>query len=172
MFSKKIMLVLAIILIVVPMTAEAYTFTGNKFSNPTSLRYYIADSVTSNGFWADANHGGKAWNGASEIEALETFAYVSSDIRFAYSNTDKGDVVASEISECRCLTNDYSNITFWQGFRTDLDDVEQKETAAHEVGHSLGLDHENDVQSIMLSKGFNRYIYPYADDWKGIAARY
>jgi hypothetical protein len=80
--------------------------------------------------------------------------------------------VASEISECRCTTNDYSNITFWHGFRTDLNDVQQKETAAHEVGHSLGLDHENDVPAIMISRGFNNNLNPYGDDWKGIAARY
>lgn len=172
MFKKKILALLSILIVVMPISTQAYTFTGNKFQHPTNLRYYIADSVRNNGFWSDANHGAKVWGNSPEIQIYENFSYAYAEIRFAYSNTDKGDIVATEISECRCTTNDYSNITFWQGFKTDLSDTTQKETAAHEVGHSLGLDHEDDVLSIMLTEGFNYNIYPQADDWKGIAARY
>lgn len=43
----------------------------------------------------------------------------------------------------------------------------------HEVGHSFGLAHEDDVSSIMISDPeFLDELNPVADDWAGIRARY
>nr|WP_286133817.1 matrixin family metalloprotease [Bacillus sp. AFS053548] len=63
-------------------------------------------------------------------------------------------------------------MTLWHDFPELTADKEQKEVLAHEVGHSLGLKHEDDVPSIMYETKLLGSIYPTADDWAGIRARY
>ncbi|RFU64604.1 hypothetical protein D0463_09915 [Bacillus sp. V59.32b] len=100
-----------------------------------------------------------------------TYTKSNAAIRFEKSSTDTNDY-ASEVSSCRCVYNTYSNITFWKDFG-GLSDLREKETAVHEVGHSFGLAHEDDVRSIMVSgPEFLDELNPVADDWAGIRARY
>jgi hypothetical protein len=173
--KKKIVFssLLAVIFIfttVSTLSVKAYTFVGNKLVNPQAVTYYIGSSV---GEWnTDARHGVFAWDPAYEI-GIYGQKYVKSEasIRFEKSSTDTNDY-ASEVSECRCTTSDYSNITFWADFGP-LSDAHEKETAAHEVGHSFGLGHEDDVPSIMISgPAWLNQTTPVSDDWAGIRARY
>jgi predicted Zn-dependent protease len=49
----------------------------------------------------------------------------------------------------------------------------KNETIAHEMGHILGLAHEDSgVDSIMRSMGFEYSAAPLDDDWEGIRAVY
>ncbi|MFP7394173.1 matrixin family metalloprotease [Niallia circulans] len=46
-----------------------------------------------------------------------------------------------------------------------------KETAVHEFGHTIGLDHtqkSNESKSVMRAKGFNDKAYPLSDDKAGL----
>ena len=59
----------------------------------------------------------------------------------------------------------------WKG----LDQTRRRETAVHEVGHALGLDHtqtKNNSISVMRTKGFNDKDWPLQDDIDGIKALY
>ncbi|MGG3561898.1 hypothetical protein ABES03_09860 [Neobacillus rhizosphaerae] len=176
--NKKLLFLMVVILFfsIPTLGAKAYVLNGSKFQNPKQLRYYISDAVVNAGYWADAKHATTAWGYAAEIEFTgEIVQKVYAEIRFDRSTIDTGDF-ASASNDCYCTYSDYSNITLWKDFDSLKTDALQKETTVHEVGHSLGLAHENDNigTSIMLDgdHGFIGAIYPQSDDWKGIAARY
>lgn len=173
--KKKIVISLTLmILFMFPLTnAYAYELNGSKFQAPKKLTYYIDSSVNDAGYFTAAKHGIFAWDPLSEIAIYGTAGKVSSEIRMFYTNKDTGDY-ATASNECYCSTNDYSNITFWKSM-SKLDTTNQKETAVHEVGHSLGLKHEDDNRgtSIMLSgPAFINKTSPQSDDIKGITAIY
>lgn len=54
---------------------------------------------------------------------------------------------------------------------TNLKEFIAKETAVHEFGHTIGLDHtqkSNESKSVMRAKGFNDKAYPLSDDKAGL----
>jgi hypothetical protein len=169
---RKFLLLFLVLIIVAPLAnVSAYNLNGAKFRTPTSLQYYIGSSVINAGFYSAANHGASAWDPASGVAVTgRTYSKSYAEFRFEYVNKDTGNY-ASNINECNCAYNDYGNTTLWASFGR-LSSNREKEVAAHEAGHALGLGHEDDVPSIMYTHDFLDQIYPVTDDWNGMRARY
>jgi hypothetical protein len=170
--EKKVLLLLLVFIIAVPLAnVSTYNFNGAKFRTPSNLDYYIGSSVINAGFYTAASHGPNAWDPADNVHITgRTYSKSYAEFRFEYVNKDTGNY-ASNINECDCFYNDYGNTTLWADFGS-LSASREKEVAAHEAGHALGLSHEDDVPSIMYTTKFLDRIYPVTDDWNGMRARY
>lgn len=171
---KKKSLFLLVILLVIPSMANAYGFLGNKYQQPGSIYYYYDSSITNaNGVNLSGyvNYGSNAWDKDSNVEVLGSSAHYIAKIRWSYSSTDNG-YYGIAYPECYCYPNDYTKIVLYYDFRYNISNARMYETAVHEVGHALGLSHEDRVQAIMMQYDWLDSTVPASDDWNGVAARY
>lgn len=88
------------------------------------------------------------WNySGSPVKLNTTTDSNSAKIKVSYSNTDSGTYATAYKGN--------SNI-FYKPFNT-LSTTRKKETAVHEFGHTIGLDHtqkSNESKSVRRAKGF------------------
>ncbi|QPC45605.1 matrixin family metalloprotease [Mangrovibacillus cuniculi] len=184
----SIIVLLASLVVEVP-TSLAYVKNGSKWSNPTSLQYYVDSSTLYAGNEHYATWGATAWNSATEVEVSRT--YSSSDngrlTTIVTSTTDLGAYYAEAFrynsSGSRCVQPTICTVVRGKIVINNVDfkklsstGVRRHETMTHEMGHILGLGHEDSsgVFSIMLSggAGFIDRKSPTTDDFKGISAVY
>jgi len=180
---KKMLLALLVILPFWSSNAFAYELEGGHYRNPTKLKYWIDSSVSNAGYAARAEYGSEAFDSSALIGTVKTSDPSAANYKWWASNTNAGEVVADtinynvnwlgQVTACWSCTYDKSQIRIYLPSFKTLSWVQTRETAAHEVGHALGLDHEDRTKpSLMQSEGFLNNEYPQKDDWNGINAIY
>lgn len=153
---------------------KAYDLMSGKYPVhlATNLEYYIDSAATT--YETDTVLGILNWNNFPSYVKISTkvLREDNAELRFYYTGIDKGRTVADN-TNYTSSTNvyKYSRIQYHLGFKS-LGTSDKRETAAHEVGHSLGLNHEDTKPSIMLTSGFRGSALPQLDDWNGIIAKY
>jgi len=177
LIAATLFMICAFALLISP--AKAYVLFGGSWSDANSLTYWLDSSISQAGYTSHSQHGSTAWNSSPHVEISSTSSSSGADIKWYASFNDLGDIYADALNysgATACWNCSYTNsIIRWnQPFIEDtgLDSNRIKETATHEVGHSLGLDHEDTITSIMLSAGWLYGTYPVQDDFDGINAIY
>jgi hypothetical protein len=172
LFGKKVWILLLIMFFSISSVGSAYRLQGNDYSNNYSLKYYLSTSLKNAGYGSYGYTGALTWNYSPVVEfSAQAANYWDAEVRFYQDDYDNGTYGTAYTTPCHCSNADYTNITFWKSF-DKLSYVEKQETAVHEVGHALGLDHSNVTQAVMRSAGFNNSKYPYVDDYNGLQAIY
>ncbi|UPM55442.1 matrixin family metalloprotease [Gottfriedia acidiceleris] len=148
--------------------SKAYVLKSNKVSHPKDAYYWIESEFSTYGLKSEIKRGLTAWNSLPEIQITKEVTQLGgADVKMEYVNSLYGDVYAVHRTQ--------GNITFYKNWRTDLNSTKRKETAVHEVGHALGLDHtqsKNNSISVMRKLDFNNKDYPLSDDIAGFKAKY
>ncbi len=151
---------------------DAYHLNGSRVDRPNQIKYWFDNSISQIGYTSAATHGSTAWNGVPgvnlKINATATSSASSADVKWyaASANNDLGQFYAHY--EWSGGLASRSVISINTARFKNIDSDQQKETTAHEMGHALGLDHEDDVPAIMVSSGWENSIYPVQDDKDGI----
>lgn len=152
--------------------ADAYTLTGSRVDRPNFVKYWFDSSISNHGYTSAATHGSTAWNGVSgvnlKVNATSTTDASLADVKWFASgnNDDLGDFYAE--THITGYLQARSVVSINTPRFSGLDSNRQKETTAHEMGHVLGLDHEDDVPALMISVGWLNGTYPVQDDKDGI----
>ncbi|WP_260451638.1 matrixin family metalloprotease [Listeria grandensis] len=149
--------------------AQAYVLMSNKLSHPKAAYYWVDPAFKK---YSNAREhvlrGPLAWNPTPEIQFTKEVSVIGgADVKMQYIDKYYGDTYA--------VHRGSGNITFYKKWRVELTNMQRKETAAHEVGHALGLDHtqsKNDNNSLMRRYGFNNKDWVLGDDKAGIAKKY
>ena len=154
-----------------------WTSSGNS-NNSTGVTFAFDDAFTVNGLSLDKAK-------SLIVSALETWSkYAPLDFQEVQDpgSTSKVDIlVQSKAIDGRGKTLAYAyfpsvgDITF--DTSEDWSETKFLETAVHELGHSLGLDHENDTDAIMNSVLGNKFAgkdeaFLFEDDIQGIRNLY
>jgi hypothetical protein len=176
MKKKIIIFVFFTTFFLISSSVSAYDLKVESYNKSTvkQLRWYVDSTMTKKNYGSYATIGSLGWNSSPYIEAISSIdREASAQLRFYSSNTDKGDIVATNTNykDVSGKTTKYSKIYTWAGFAS-LSSIEKNETMVHEVGHSLGLNHEDVKFSIMISEGFIGRTTPTTDDFSGIRAKY
>ncbi|EAD6937667.1 matrixin family metalloprotease [Listeria monocytogenes] len=148
---------------------QAYVLSSNKLSHPKKAYYWVDPDFKK---YANARthvlRGPLAWNPTSEIQFTKEVSVIGgADVKMEYIDKYNGDTYA--------VHKGNGNITFYKKWRVELTNMQRKETAAHEVGHALGLKHtqsKNNKNSLMRQFGFNNKDWALSDDKAGIAKKY
>lgn len=176
---KRNLIIILLVMLIFPLLSpviHAYNLKVEAFPKniAKNLRYYIDKTASDRGLGQHIVAGTSAWNSSPYIGYYGSVSReANAQQRFFASNTDKGSIVATNSNTVRLggkVTN-YSTIYTWRRFYS-LSTANKNETMAHEVGHSLGLNHENSKYSIMLASGFIGRTNPTVDDLNGIKVKY
>jgi predicted Zn-dependent protease len=159
--------------------AEAYNLKGGQWNDANQLTFWLSSTISQAGYNSHSIHGSTAWNASQYVNVTEQSSATGADVKWYASFTDLGDFYADTLNysgSTPCWNCTYTNsVIRWNKpviVEDELNVYRIKETATHEFGHTLGLGHENDVQSIMIGIGWLYGTYPVADDWNGIDAIY
>ncbi|MEK5486716.1 matrixin family metalloprotease [Lysinibacillus sp. FSL M8-0355] len=166
---KGFLIMLLLCVVSLPITADAYQLLGFKKKDNLDLYYNISQELIDMGYKQDILRGFTAWHSANKVKFTKEVS-VSGNVNVDYVNSNYGDAYATHRNGSSTL----SNITMYKSWK-GLDQTRRRETAVHEVGHALGLDHtqtKNNSISVMRTKGFNDKDWPLQDDIDGIKALY
>lgn len=168
----RILVMSLLILSLGPIESLAYNHSGGKWETPSVLRYYIDQTALDVRIGGHITTGTLIWNISPYIGIVgRTDNKNNSQIRFYHSTTDDGNYAVEVTNPCHCYPYNNSVVTTRPSFILANDSV-RDEVIAHEVGHSLGLAHENSNPAIMRQYGFNGSHIPLTDDFNGLAALY
>lgn len=166
---KAFLIVLLLFFIISPNSVDAYEKLGFKKKDHKDLYYNISLKFTDMGLKSDVKRGFTAWHTSPKIKFTKEVS-ITGNVNLDYVNSNYGDAYATHRNGSSTL----SNITFYKSWKS-LSQIKRRETAVHEVGHALGLDHtqtKNNSISVMRKRGFNNKDYPLKDDLNGINAIY
>lgn len=181
-------LIAAIIVMLHVATASGYVLDGAKW--PSSQTTYYVDIPGADGLWNSTFEGAMAsWNANTVFKFYVVREYadpcdysVGASNGVAFTATDCGVAFGSALAVTKFLSDGVSilqaSIVFNAGERWNVysgpsqpDVFDFRRTALHELGHGLGLDHEDRVPSIMET--FSGDIVSLtADDIAGVLAIY
>jgi hypothetical protein len=183
-FTFLILFVLTCIIIVPK--SEAYQMNFSYWPDSHHLHYYLDSSVSNDGYSVYADYGAKAWNISSSVEVYKSTSSTN-DGTLTTITTSKGVDLGNFYADAHEYTSSGSECQFGYNCKSyrgkirindpdyyDLSSTRRYETITHEMGHILGLAHEDYVKpAIMMSgPGFLDKRDPQADDWAGIKAVY
>lgn len=183
-YSFIVLLVLSCFILVPK--SNAYEMNFSYWSDPHHLHYYLDSSVSNDGYSAYSDYGAKAWNISSKVEVYKATSSTNDGTLTTITSSkgiDLGDFYAdaheytSSGSECQFgyVCKSYrGKIRINDPAYYGLSTTRKYETITHEMGHILGLAHEDFIKpAIMMSgPGFLDNRDPQADDWAGINAVY
>jgi hypothetical protein len=166
---KGFLIMLLLCVISLPISADAYVLLGFKKKDNLDLYYSISQELVDMGYKNDILRGFTAWHGTSKVKFTKEVS-VTGNVNVDYVDSNYGDAYATHRNGSSTL----SNITMYKSWK-GLDQTRRRETAVHEVGHALGLDHtqaSNNTNAVMRQKNFNDKDWPLSDDVAGINALY
>ncbi|CVI65146.1 Matrixin [Clostridiales bacterium CHKCI001] len=162
-------LILLLCFMMFSLSANAYQLNGHRVVNPQYVTY-----------WAPTNDGiATPTEIDAVVSAISSWQVHCPEIKIFRSNTINASMIIDFYLD---VDNDayavtYFNskeIAFYKPWRS-LSMVRKQETAVHEAGHILGLEHcqpQYNSEAVMRKDGFNDLACPLADDKRGIAALY
>ncbi len=167
--KKRVSFALILCFMLCSLSANAYQLNGHRVVDPQYVTYWAptSDEIAT----------------PSEINAVVSAATSwqvhCPEIKMFRSNTINASMIIDFFldvdMEAYAITYLGSKeIAFYKPWR-NLSMVRKQETAVHEVGHILGLEHcqpQYNSESVMREFGFNDVACPLADDKRGIAALY
>ena len=173
---KLVLPVALLFTILLPQKTEAYINHPGKWNIPNDLMAHIDSTVTATGFQSATEHGISAWNSSDKIQVFNS-TVSSPHIKWFASSADLGELYADCLNYSGGVpswSGTYSNsvIRWNQPQAKKLDSNRAKETAAHEMGHALGIAHSDTTNAIMRASGWIYGTYPLTDDWNAINAKY
>lgn len=166
---KKVkILILFICLMISSLSANAYQLNGWRVSNPQAITYYVKpnDSIATSTEIDAVASAIPSWQIHCSQLKMSRVDTINASMVFAfYLNIDTGAYAVAYPTK---------EVAFYKSWKS-LSMVRKQETAVHEAGHLLGLDHcqeQYNSESVMRQYDFNDVACPLADDKRGIAALY
>ncbi|WP_413374094.1 matrixin family metalloprotease [Paenibacillus taichungensis] len=138
----------------------AYGLYGGSWSNPGSLKYWKDQSVTSYGYSSSTDNGLTNWNGvSSKVSISSTSTESSAEIKIYAGDINKDGVYADALNYSRnwlgqvtaCWDCNYaaSRIRINDPVSKKYNNQRISAVMAHEVGHSLGINHSAVTNALM-----------------------
>lgn len=183
MFTRRLLAFVAlVVLLLVPATTAAWTPDPDKVWKPSTIRYHAVDAKTRPLVIQAAT----AWNrSGAKLKLVHSPRRTAKIVVMAPMGAQQGHCwgVSRTVSVNRVRR---SNSIRWTPCRTDLESVR---LLAHEIGHSIGLEHELKKCALMNTHAINgvpnrctndRNLRPWkvycaileADDVRGVVKRY
>ena len=146
--------------------AEAYTYTGCKWSSVSVLYNDTTSGVNRTAFEAGASQ----WSAKTDVNMSSNTGAANFFFNAAAAGTNGNDGASS----WTCNSGKYFNVgstintTYTNGYSA----VNRQKVATHEIGHGLGLQHSNINTIMYYASHLSNVSVPASDDINGINALY
>jgi hypothetical protein len=186
----SLLFVFAIGFTVSTQTVKAYNTIGWYWVSPNSLSFYVDSQTITEGYETHAAFGGTAWNPSSKVQMNRSYSSTNDGYKTRFTSTNDTDI-GNYYAKAATYKSDGSACSpgyyckAYKGIVTindeDFEDIGtdlRKETMIHEIGHILGLAHEDYIRpAVMISGseltgGWCYCLNPQTDDYNGINALY